>query len=195
MSLAELTSNKNFLSVVVVITGLMYFPLNQKESRHYWETRVDPKIPLLPFFIIPYVILFFPYLIIGPALLIGTDVMESFLKSFIIANIAAYIIWHFFPNGVRRPVIKVDGFWKKVINDLYKFDKHDTNGFPSGHVYYSSIISWYLSLAFPQFSFIIFLVGGLIIVSTLFTKQHYIVDVIGGIGLSIFSILIVGFIN
>ncbi len=193
MSLENIINSKILLFLVVIATGLLYFPLNQRNSLHYWESKIDTKIPLVPVFIVPYIFLFFPYLIFGPMALWQSEVMKSFLRSFIIANIVAYIIWHFFPNGVKRPVIKIDGFWKKLVKKLYAADIHDTNGFPSSHVYYSSIISWYLTLAYPSYSFLFLFSGGLIILSTLFTKQHYVIDVIGGLVLSIISISIVGF--
>ncbi len=49
--------------------------------------------------------------------------------------------------------------------------------FPSGHVLYVSVCGMYLAQLYPNFNLTIILVSMLIIVSTLFTKQHYFVDV------------------
>ena len=189
MPLQNLTGEPLFL-LVVVISGLLYIPLNRRKSKYYWGSVVDRKIPLVPIFIIPYLYFFFPYMIFGFLFLLGNTAAIPFLKSFVIANIVADVIWYFFPNGVRRPKVSGAGFWRNMIKSLYKTDKYDTNGFPSSHVYYTSIISWYLISILPQYSPLFLFIGILIVISTLFTKQHYLVDVFGGLALSLVSIYI-----
>ena len=181
-------TDKFLLLLIVVATGLLYIPLNRRKSKYYWGSALDRKIPLVPVFIFPYIYFFFPYLAIGFLLLIGSPIVLVFLKSFVVANIIAAIIWYVFPNGVKRPKVIGSGFLKKMIGNLYKFDKYESNGFPSSHVYYTSIITWYLVLAVPQYSLMFWFVGISIVLSTLFTKQHYIIDVIGGLTLSLISI-------
>mgnify|MGYP001561183422 FL=1 len=190
MFLEDLISNKLFLLTIVIATGLLYFPLNRRKSKYYWESKIDRKIPLIPIFIIPYIYLFFPYVALGFVFLWNTAVVTNFLESFIVANILADIIWYLFPNGVRRPEIKVTGFWEKIVKKLYKIDKFDTNGFPSSHVYCSSITTWYLILAFPQYWLLFLVVGISIIFSTLFVKQHYVVDVVGGLIIFLISVMV-----
>src|SRR5688572_24738122 len=122
MSLEHLISDKVFLLVVVILTALLYHPLNRRKSKHYWELKIDIKIPLIPIFIIPYIYFFFPYIILSVIFLWQTPVILDFLKSFIAANLLASVIWYIFPNGVKRPQIESVGFLKKMVSDLYKID-------------------------------------------------------------------------
>src|SRR5688572_24395573 len=137
MSLGNLMSDKLFLLVVVALTAILYQPLNKRPSKHYWEFKIDSKIPLIPIFIIPYLYFFFPYIFLSFVFLWQSSVILDFLKCFLLANIIACLVWYFFPNGVKRPQLEATGILRKMISGLYKIDKYDTNGFPSGHVYHS----------------------------------------------------------
>jgi len=83
-------------------------------------------------------------------------------------------------------------FFTKV-KDLYSNDKHDTNAFPSNHVYGVIICSYYLSVGFPSVIWLFGLVGLSIVVSTILVKQHNVIDLFGGIFWAIVSIFLANF--
>ena len=65
---------------------------------------------------------------------------------------------------------------------VYWFDGQYNNAvFPSTHVYLSVICGYYLVLAFPLYAFFIWAATLLIAVSTVFIKQHNVMDVGGGV--------------
>ncbi len=117
----------------------------------------------------------------------------KYIYDFFIAYIASYIVggifWYFFPNGVRRPmVIKKDPF-SKIVSFVYSIDE-DTNGFPSAHIFGTLITSYFMLLAFPQYLLSILIVSFVISISTLLTKQHYVIDILGGIVVFVLSVII-----
>ncbi|OGC97501.1 hypothetical protein A2634_02345 [Candidatus Amesbacteria bacterium RIFCSPHIGHO2_01_FULL_48_32] len=91
----------------------------------------------------------------------------------------ALIFWFLFPNGVHRPPLSDKNLFSKLLNFIYRHD-HDTNGFPSSHVFSTLIASYFLARAFPHLTPQIISLAILIISGTLFTKQHYVTDIFGG---------------
>ena len=96
------------------------------------------------------------------------------------------VIFLAYPTTNTRPVIEGSGFWDVLAGWLYSIDAAD-NLFPSIHC----LVSWFCFLAvkgqkkiptwYKAFSFILAVI---VFLSTLFTKQHVIVDVIGGVALA-----------
>lgn len=175
-----------FLFLFIGLT-LCYFPLNKRASRYYFQTYLDTFIPIISLFIIPY-FLFYIFKFWSLFALWNTQYVLPFLASLNIAYIPAILLWYFVPNGVKRVPVEEKSIWAKMINYLYAHD-NDTNGFPSGHVFITINVAYFLVLANPANSFFIWILAALICASTVLIKQHYIVDVFGGIFLSIISIM------
>ncbi len=168
----------NWLIILSVLSFVGYFFTNKRPFSYSLKTKIDNKIKAQPIFVIPYV-LFFPYAVFT-FLYLDAEIKNVFALSLIVCNLTATAFWYFFPNGVVREVIESDSFLAKIINFIYKNDG-DTNGFPSGHVFVSLICSYYLALAAPTFALLYWLLSIVISVSTVLTKQHYVLDILGGI--------------
>jgi len=181
---------KLFLLLLLLPLKSLYLPLNKRKSKYYWRLPIDNKIPLIPLFIIPY-LLHHPGVIFTGIVLWNTPHISLFLLSLIISYIIAVIFWYYIPNGVRRPPAIHTSFFTPWINKLYKHDG-DTNGFPSAHIFVALLCGQYLSLAFPQFIFPIWASISLVVVSVLFTKQHYIIDIAGGVVVYFISFYVAG---
>ncbi|MFA6081034.1 MAG: phosphatase PAP2 family protein [Patescibacteria group bacterium] len=183
--------NKIFLLILFLLVKSVYLPLNKRKSRYYWKIKIiDDNIPLIPVFIIPY-LGYFIYIIATIIFLWNSSVINIFFVTYIISYIIAGFFWYFIPNGVKRPVIKGKDIFSKLITLIYKYDD-DTNGFPSAHIFGTLICSYFLSLVFPQQTILIWLVNFLICISTVFVKQHYVLDIVGGIITFWLSIMIGG---
>lgn len=157
----------------------IYWLFNARPSKYYWELPIDKKIPLVPIFIIPY-LFYFAFTAIAIIALWNTPLLYPYFLALFIAYCMTFVFWYFFPNGVKRPVIVKTGFFDRAVKHLYTKD-NDTNGFPSAHVFVALLTSHYLVLAFPAYAGMSIFIGILISISTVFTKQHYIVDVPGGV--------------
>lgn len=155
---------------------------------HIINVPLDNVIPFCEFFIIPYM-LWFLY-VIGACIymfLKGTD--SEFLKfalSLVIGMSLALTICMIYPNGLTlRPDYIPDNFCGKIITILYSTDT-STNVFPSIHVYNSLAVNFALlkckalkgHTVIKTLSTILCIA---ICLSTVFLKQHSVVDVLGGI--------------
>lgn len=165
--------------ILFLIVKSIYLPLNKRKSRYYWKLKIDDSIPFVPVFIIPYVS-YFGYIVVTIFSLWNTQYLFEFFTSYIITYIVAGIFWYLVPNGVRRPTITGKDMFSRLTASIYKHDD-DTNGFPSAHVFATLICSYYLFLSFPAFTPLILFMAISIIASTVLVKQHYAIDILGGI--------------
>lgn len=154
------------------------------------HVKLDDMIPFCEYFIIPY-LLWFAYV---PAVMIYeffTSKKEWYYASaylFIGMSICLLIctVWH---NGQDlRISVDNDNIFMSAVKMIYTADTN-TNVFPSIHVFNS--IGVFIILCKSEnmkgkkkIKISAFVLTVLIILSTVFLKQHSVVDVIGGIALS-----------
>jgi membrane-associated phospholipid phosphatase len=171
--------------IVIVIAAagmLLYFPTNWVHAPGRWffhDTWFDEYIPLVPYFVIAYVGLF-PYMIATVAVVWTTPYAYEFFTAMAIAAWSAAIIWYFFPSGILRKREIGPDFFSRMIVWIYENDQ-ENNTFPSSHVFYALMCSYYLILIYPQYSLVFAAIGGLISISTVLVKQHHAADILGGI--------------
>ncbi len=153
-----------------------YIFTNRRKSRYSFKTFLDSYINVMPVFVIPYVLLY--PLVVYSYLSLSGITLDLYLIAIFLANIIATVFWYLFPNGVVRGRLNGSSIFSRVINYIYSVDG-DTNGFPSGHVFLSVISCYFLYASSNNLLYIVLAL--LISVSTVFTKQHYVVDIIGGL--------------
>ncbi len=152
------------------------------------NSPIDDMIPFIDVFIIPYILWFF--YIMGTCLYFIIVSQREFVKlmtSLMIGMTAYLIICYIFPNGLenfRPETLNMDSAFTRLASGLYSIDT-STNVFPSIHVYNS--IAAHIAVALTDkikhkwiktASLILCI---LICLSTIFLKQHAIIDVVGGI--------------
>lgn len=184
------------LSVLLIFTvhlSLYYLAryLNRTlliENFHIIKFKIDNKIPLISYSIIIY---FGSYIwwVLSPFLMskyISKKRYYQFITSAIIVHILTFVIFVLFPTYmVDRPTqIEVNNIFDKLINFMLTSDKPD-NLLPSMH----TTVSWLCVVPFLtnkekvpigiKIFQVVFAI--LVFISTLTTRQHYIIDVIVGI--------------
>jgi membrane-associated phospholipid phosphatase len=167
----------------------LYAPLTHRLPQVYMATWLDKDTPLLPLFVVPYVALF-PYVIFGFVLLFATPYGSAYYVTVIIAELAAALFWYYLPTGVHRPHLMRKGALTRLLAAVYGHDG-EANAFPSAHVFGSFITSYYLVVAFPSLAVLWWVVGFFIALSTVFVKQHNLLDVIGGLVWALGALVIV----
>lgn len=168
------------LVLVYLFLQWLYLPLNRRQVKYYWKLPLDDQLPLLPGMIIVYFSYYLMFFI-GSLILIFSGQFFPFITAMIIVQVLGDLFWYFFPNGVKRPEVKGEGLMRQWLRQLYRLDQYDGNAAPSAHVFHAIIIGHFLARLWPQFSLLIYVWVGLIIASTVLIKQHYLLDVLGGI--------------
>ena len=174
--------------IIGSLYGVFNKPWNEVSNL---TTIFDMKIPFLKIFIIPYYS-WYVFLIVGVLFLMFND-KKSYYKavySLCIGVAICYVIYLLFQTTLARPVVVGNDFLSRLVRYTYQND-NPFNCFPSIHVYTTSVIGYFLlglkNLKAYQKSMILTLVIS-IILSTLFVKQHLILDVISALGLGYFII-------
>jgi len=170
--------NTIVLTILSVLSFFGYTLTNKRPYKHVFETRFDKRVKPWPIFVIPYLGLF-PFIGLTYLLLLSSPYYVHFIMSIFIVNTLATLFWVLVPNGVKREPLEEKCPFSKTINFIYSIDG-DRNGFPSGHVFLSLICSYYLIISSIPFTGLWALIGLLIAFSTVLTKQHYVIDILGG---------------
>lgn len=145
---------------------------------------LDRLIPFLPVFIIPYVI-WYPY-IAGTLLLFFFRDRRMYyrtLATLCLGMIGCYIVYAVFQTTVPRPVLEGDGWLIDIVRFVYSNDQ-PFNCFPSIHVLtcYAMIKGLHRNDALPPAARrLLIAVAWSIIASTVFVKQHVLLDAAGAI--------------
>ncbi|OYP00184.1 phosphatidic acid phosphatase, partial [Lachnotalea glycerini] len=144
----------------------------------------DTKIPFIKEWIVIYLICYLFWII--NYILIAREGLESWYR-FATADLMSRLICGMFfillPTTIIRPQVSGNDFFSWLVRLVYQLDR-PTNLFPSIHC----LVSWFcfigirksvrISKWYKLFSCIFAI---LVCVSTQFTKQHYLMDIVGGI--------------
>lgn len=153
---------------------------------HVIQTWVDEQIPFIEYFIVPY-LLWFVFIIAAFLYFFFTDVPGFYkMARFMFTGMTIFlIISTIFPNGqdLRPVVFERDNIFVDLVRALYRADTC-TNVFPSLHVFnsLSVCIAVYNSSELRKHRAVCtgaYVLAALIILATVFLKQHSILDVLG----------------
>lgn len=155
------------------------------------HTVVDDYIPFLEVFVIPYY-MWFVYVSLTLLFLMFSFDVEDYYKNFFFLATGMTIflvISTMFPNmhQLRPAVMPRDNIFTHLVQVIYNSDT-PSNLWPSIHVYNSigTMIAAHHSKRFNKTGVIVMdVIGFLIIISTVFIKQHSVYDVITGVIMAI----------
>lgn len=179
--------------ILYVPIYMPFFFLVEKTTHDvtYINIPLDECIPFVEEFIVPY-FLWFPFMAVAIAYVFFKDKKEFFAMcwNLIIGMSLFIVVSFFFPNGLNlRPgTMPRDNIFIWACEYLYKIDT-PTNVLPSIHVFNSLAcgISFGRALArrvHKKSAIAAYAMAGLICISTMFVKQHSVVDVAAGLLLS-----------
>lgn len=166
---------------------LLYLPLNRLQSGGIAPALpIDALIPLHPIWVIPYMATLLTWIIIPLWAVFKFD--NRNYRAFIVAELICVVtgisIFFLFPTYVTRPEITQTSGSMSLIAWLYQSDQA-YNALPSGHAYLSGLFMLILSRLYPRQRIIWVAAYVTILLSTLFTRQHYILDLVAGFALAV----------
>ncbi len=173
------------LSMVLLVTLVPFYILIPAflppRTRHVPELALDRALPLVPFWALVYGALYL-FLILLPIFVVRQDeLIQRTVYAYLLIWITAYLFFFVvYPTAAPRPALVVgEGFAVWGLSALYSSDP-PYNCFPSLHVAHSYVSALACYRAHRRLGVISTICATLVAISTLFTKQHYVLDVIAG---------------
>ena len=152
----------------------------------YHSLKLDDMIPFCEYFIIPYLMWFLYFAFINK----NKQEYYQLIFTLGLGMTLFLVVSYFYPNGQDlRPHLTGDGFFISLVRHLYRIDT-PTNILPSIHVFNSVAcciaICRHNSFKHPRtVKIVTFVLSVLIILATVFLKQHTLIDVFSAFALNI----------
>ncbi len=175
-----------FLYIFIYLPWFFYLEKHITTDYHLIHTAIDDKIPFIEYFIVPYTLWFlFIAVTVGYFFFFGKKSEFYRLIILLFSGMTIFLIVStIYPNGLQlRPeTFTRDNIFVDMVRQLYAVDT-STNVLPSIHVYNS--LGAYIAIShcskLKQYKWVqIFtlLLTISIILSTMFLKQHSVIDVV-----------------
>lgn len=178
------------LLVCLVVNFTVYIGTDKlTEHREYFDLTlpIDRMVPVIPAFSVIYIGCYLFWIV---NYIMITRMNRNHCYRFILADVMSRIVCGFFyivmPTTNVRPVVNGADIFSQMLRWVYQLDD-PTRLFPSIHC----LVSWFCYIGirgqkqipkwYQRFSLVFAI---LVCVSTQVTKQHYIVDVFGGIAVA-----------
>lgn len=188
---------KKYSHAWVLLYILIYMPwfihLENRQSIHYYviHSPIDNHIPFIEYFVVPY-LLWFVFIAVTMGYFFFTDKWGFYrLAAFLFTGMTVFlIICTIFPNALnlRPTTFARDNVFVDLVKVVYRADT-PTNVLPSIHVFNSigSCIAIAHSDALKKHRVVqysAYTLAVLIILSTVFLKQHSVTDVIAAVAMA-----------
>ncbi|HIW34308.1 MAG TPA: phosphatase PAP2 family protein [Candidatus Paenibacillus intestinavium] len=178
---------KHLLGILSIpFQGLIYMGIasNVGPDIIFNYSWIDTQIPFVKWFIFPY-ISWMPVLYLSFIYLAFKN-RSLYWRTLLIYNVSVMtcnVVFWFFPTYVPRPDVVSTDLASTLVNFIYQSDA-PLNCFPSVHCLTSYLLFITLKrdlVVRRSVRFFMYTLLWLIIISTVFTKQHALIDVFGGI--------------
>lgn len=175
---------RGIFALSIPFLSIIYFVLDKPRGIvHVLSTSVDNCIHFNKYFIIPY-ILWYAYVGLTLIYFMVADPQKYWrlLICMVIGVSACYTTFYFFQTTVPRPILSGNDIFTKLVKIIYSTDL-PYNCFPSIHVLHTVFVTTYINgkdELNKGLKFFCNMLAVSIILSTMFLKQHFFMDVIGG---------------
>lgn len=191
LAIADSMPFRTALAVVVLSSFAIYKKLNERSGPgEVLMTRLDRALPLIPVFSVPY-LLYIPYLMIIVSYgILLTPYYARIAASTIAVQIVAAVVYRLHATTVPRPEVAGTDPFSRLTRFIYRKDRPHC-AYPSLHVAYAVLCGYWTIMMFPGMLPAVVAFTAAIILSTVFLKQHALIDVVGGASLAMLAIMIV----
>lgn len=177
-----LTLSKRVL-LVLLVCGIqaIYIPTSNQVLG-----GIEPKLsidifPVWPVWVLPYVLCYVLWLasMVWIILKMEDRLFLAFIVACTLTFAAGVATFIFFPTYIKAAVIEGGDVFSLLLRFIHEnWGRYDA--LPSGHVYITTLLALFFGRWYPSQKFWWILILVVVSLSTLFTGQHYILDVIGG---------------
>lgn len=149
---------------------------------HSPEIWLDAHIPFLPVFLVPYVGCFAHWAITFYIVYKTKDGFARLFTAAVMGYVIAFAVFVIWPTTITRPAEQATGVWGFIYGIICAADA-PLNLFPSVHCFVSFLcmVSTVKNSAIPRwYAWLSAVMFALVCMATVFVKQHFIIDVVGG---------------
>ncbi len=171
------------LGVAATLTSLLYDALNHGPNVIFLRSPIDDAIPVVAPFVVPYVTLR-PLIYVSALvfLFFRARIYRSAALAMITTFLVSYAFYLFVQSFIDRPEITGTDLFSAMIRDVYASDQ-PYNDFPSLHASLSTIFAVHWWQVDRRVGAVVGIWAALIVLSTVFVKQHYVADMVAGVAL------------
>jgi hypothetical protein len=169
--------------IALFAVQLLYVPINRiVQGGVVLSTPWDAFIPFWPIWVLPYLLslVWWTGCFIWAAWKMDHLLYRAFVISIIAVMLVSYVVYIVYPTYVVRPSLQGEDWLTEVVRLLYASDRVN-NAFPSGHTYNTVLITLFWWHWRPGQRWLWLTITVIILLSTLFTHQHNLPDLAGGI--------------
>ena len=179
---SALTLNKRILFVILVCCiQMIYVPTSNRVTG-----GIEPKLsidvfPVWTIWVLPYVSCYFFWLssMVWVILKAEDRLFRALLAACILTFTIGTSTFIFFPTYIKATPLTGNDIFTFLLRIIHEnWGRYDA--FPSGHVYITTLLTLFFSRWYPRRKYLWILILVVVSFSTLFTGQHYILDVLGG---------------
>jgi membrane-associated phospholipid phosphatase len=183
----------SMIVMMLVVPGYILIPASITTSTlHAPATALDRAIPLQPPWALVYGALYLSLILLPIFIVRDFEHLRRTMYAYLFVWLTAYVCFVFYPTVAPRPpkeIVPGSGFAVWALQSLYDSDP-PFNCFPSIHVGHSFVSALTCLRIHRRLSIAALAAAAVVAVSTLFTKQHYALDAVAGIGLAVAAYLI-----
>lgn len=147
---------------------------------------IEPKLsidvfPIWPIWVLPYVLCYALWLSSMVWVILKAE--DRFFESLVAACLLTFSLgvatFIFFPTYVKATAVPGSDIFATLLRFIHEnWGRYDA--LPSGHIYITTLLALFFSRWYPRQKLWWILIVVIVSLSTLFTGQHYILDVFGG---------------
>jgi membrane-associated phospholipid phosphatase len=175
--------------LVALVPFYIFIPeLFPPSTRHVPELALDRMLPLHPVWALVYGALYV-FLILLPIFVVRQEeLIRRTVFAYLLIWLTAYVFFFaLYPTAAPRPARVIgQGFAVWGLRTLYSSDP-PYNCFPSLHVAHSFVSALACLRVHTRLGVVAVGFATLVAMSTLFTKQHYVLDVVAGVVLALIA--------
>ena len=169
------------LVLLVCCIQMIYIPASNRITG-----GMEPKLSIYiflvwPILVLPYVLCYLLWFASFAWIIFKANDRQfrSFLAGCMLTFTLGVLTFIFFPTYVKPVALQGNDIFISLLR-IFHEQAGRYAALPSGHVYITTLLVLFFSRWFPRSRFLWILVLLIVSLSTLFTRQHYILDVVGG---------------
>lgn len=169
---------------VALVNISAYVLLNQFPLSTPYElpaSAIDRAVPFMVWTTLPYFLLLAADMIL-PFLIDNRERFVDMVRAYGVAIVLNMLTWSTFPTTVPRPETPLgDDVATQLYLTMMSWDA-PVNCFPSGHITIPAVLVWAVGRERPSWRLPLWVWFAFSSLTILTTKQHYFVDLLGGLG-------------